>query len=296
MKTILLTGAAGFLGSHVLKKLLEKNFNVIAVKRTATDIKRIKDISARVKFYDIDKLNPEKIYKENKIDIIIHTAVCYGRNNETADEVELSNIVFPLKLFELGMKNGVKLFINSDTFTKPDYGRLKYYTLTKKHFTEWLQILKDKTIVYNLVIHQMYGDADNDDKFIPFVIKNMLKNVKSLDFTKGEQKRDFIYIDDVCDAFIKVIENHNNKVGFNQFEIGTGKSTSIKEIVLLIKKISGRKDVLLNFGALPYTQNEEMNIKAKTDDILKELKWKYKTTINDGLLKTFNWYKENMEY
>ena len=75
-----------------------------------------------------------------------------------------------------------------------------------------------------------------------------------------------------------------------RFEIGTGLSTSIKDVALLIKKISMQEDVLLNFGALPYTQNEEMNITAKTDDILKKLKWKYKTSINEGLIKTVNWY------
>jgi len=293
LETILLTGAGGFLGSRLLRSLSENNYNVIALKRSSSDDKRIKDVSGKVKFYDIDRAAIEEIYKENKIDIIIHTATCYGRNNETPHEVVNSNIVFPLKLLEYGIQNSVRLFINSDTFTKPEYGRLKYYSLTKKHFNEWLQIFKDKITVYNLIIHQMYGEDDNSDKFIPFVIKSMLNNVKSIDFTKGEQKRDFIYVDDVCDAFITVIEKNDNKYGYNQFEIGTGLSTSIKDVALLIKKISMQEDVLLNFGALPYTQNEEMNITAKTDDILKKLKWKYKTSINEGLTKTVNWYKKH---
>ncbi len=294
MGTILLTGASGFLGSSLLARLSENNYNVIALKRSASDDKRIKRFTGKVEFYDTDKITLEEIFKENKIEIIIHTATCYGRNNETPDEVVNSNVVFPLKLLELGIQHNVRLFINSDTFTKPDYGRLKYYSLTKRHFNEWLQNFKDKITVYNMIIHHMYGGNDNSNKFIPFVIKSMLNNSQNIDLTDGEQKRDFIYVDDVCDAFIKVIEKHDNKFGYNQFEVGTGISTSIKDAVLLIKKISGNENILLNFGALPYTENEEMNVTAKTDDILKKLKWKFKTSIDEGFIKTVNWYKQNI--
>ena len=70
----MLTGGTGFLGSHLLKQLSDKDYNVIVLKRSYSDIWRIKEFIDQIKFYDIDKTAIEDIFKENKIDYVVHLA------------------------------------------------------------------------------------------------------------------------------------------------------------------------------------------------------------------------------
>ena len=108
----------------------------------------------------------------------------------------------------------------------------------------------------------------DDKKFITYIIKELLSNRKKIDLTKGEQKRDFVYISDVAAAYEKAIEYSKNvKNGFYEYEIGTGVSTSIEELVLKIRYLTGRNNVKLNFGAVPYVENEYMDRKADSDRI-----------------------------
>ena len=108
-KRILLTGATGFLGSHILETLRE-NSEVIILKRSFSDTGRIRDFLPGVVHYDADTTPLEHIFKERSIDGIIHAATEYGRH-KGPDEVVASNVVFPLKLLELGISHGISFFI-----------------------------------------------------------------------------------------------------------------------------------------------------------------------------------------
>ncbi len=127
-KTLLITGGTGFLGSHLAKRFLFKKYKVIILKRSFSNIRRIKELFNNLIWYEIDKLKDLKfIFKENNIDFIIHTATNYGRNNETISEVLHSNMIFPLELVQNALEFGIKYFINTDTFTKSNYERLFFY-------------------------------------------------------------------------------------------------------------------------------------------------------------------------
>ena len=103
----------------------------------------------------------------------------------------------------------------------------------------------------------MYGDWDDFSKFIPFIIKELLLQKNEIKLTKGEQLRDFIYIDDVVEAFYLISQKGLNfKPGFYVYEYGTGKPQSLQSVVTLVKKLTGNTNTLLNFGALPYRENE----------------------------------------
>jgi nucleoside-diphosphate-sugar epimerase len=116
-------------------------------------------------------------------------------------------------------------------------------------------------------------------------VHNLLKNVDKIDLTKGEQKRDFIYIDDVVNAFLKIVNSSDNfSQDFYEFEIGTNNPLSIKKFVELAKQLSGNKTTLLNFGAIPYRENEVMNYSVNTSEISK-LGWKCNYTVEEGLKK-----------
>jgi len=288
--TILLTGATGFLGSHILKNLLDNNFNVIILKRSFSNTWRIDDILDKTIAYNIDKIDIEKTFKENKIDIVIHTATKYGRKNESFLEILDSNLFFPLKLLDLSLRYNVKTFLNTDTTAYNHF--INYYSLTKMQFVEWLKLLDNKIRIFNLKLEYIYGEADDTSKFLPMLIINLLKGVNTIDLTPGNQERDFIYIEDVVNAYIDIIlEKDNFSNGFYEYSIGSGESIKIKDLVLLIKKMTNNEVTQLNFGALQYRSNEIMYSKANIKKIRDEVGWTPKFSLEEGLKRTILWYK-----
>lgn len=290
-KTILITGGTGFLGSHIVNKLSDK-YKIIILKRSFSNTWRIED-NKNIFYYNIDRINLEKVFDENEIDIVIHTATSYGRNNESVSEITKTNLMFPLKLLELSLKNKVEMFINTDTVS-PKY--LNEYSLSKSQLTEWLKFYSTQIKIFNLKLEHMYGEKDSTTKFVTYIIYSFLKNIPEINLTKGEQKRDFIYIKDVVDAYYKVLKNYEKfDRGFYEYEIGSGNSITIKELVLKIKGLIENTKTKLNFGAIEYRKNEIMESKSDITKFKKDFNWYPGYSLDEGLKRTIEWYKNNME-
>lgn len=189
MKTILLTGATGFLGSHLLKYFLSKrgNYNFIVLKRSFSNTERIKDVfnSNSVKFYDIDKIDLNAVFEKNKPEIIIHCATKYGRRTEQDNSVYAvleTNLMFPIKLLELSIKYNTQIFINTDSYFNKDnlrYSNLLNYSLSKKSIFKLTQILKMKRVslfeYYRIRIAFLITFGKRKRKY-----KAKLKNLKAI--------------------------------------------------------------------------------------------------------------------
>ena len=259
IKTILISGATGFLGSNILKRLVDQNHKVVILKRSFSNTERIDDYLKKIKYYDIDKVKLDKCFLENNIDAFIHCATDYGRKKIDPMQIIDSNLIFPLKLMEIAINNNCKIFLNTDTILDK---RVNSYSLSKSQFLDWFKIYSEKAICINIVLEHFYGPFDDKSKFVASIIKKLVNNESHINFTLGEQKRDFIYIDDVVDAFKIVLENIiNMKNGFYSYEIGTGKFISIKKIVTVIKELIGNSTTNLYFGAIPYRTSEIMEPK-----------------------------------
>jgi len=293
MKNILMTGGTGFLGSRLLKKLARR-YHVIVLKRSFSDLARLKPVldgadACNVKLYDIDKISISKIFKKEKVDIVLHCATHYGRGHQDPAKVLFSNLMMPLELLELCRKFGVSTFINTDTILDKE---ISHYSLSKSNFKEWLKVYSDYMICVNIASAHFYGPQDDKTKFISFLIDGMMRNVKEIDLTLGEQRRDFIYIDDVVNGFLVILKSLKKmKKGYHHFEIGTGVKTKIKNVALLIKDLTGNTRTQLNFGALPYRKNEIMEAVIDTMP-LKRFGWKYKHELSEGLLSTIQQEKK----
>jgi len=284
-KNILMTGATGFLGSNLLRELIKQKYKVTILKRSFSNVNRIKDLIKSVEFFNLDKASMEDIFKKLDVNVILHCATNYGRANIDPFAVIDANLLLPLKLLDTGKKNNIKYFINTDTILNK---RINYYTLSKSQFKGWLEMYSEELVCVNLLLEHFYGAFDDKTKFVSFIIDKLLNNAAEIDLTEGRQKRDFIYIDDIIEAFIKVLENLDNlKSGIYNYEIGTNKSFEIREVVELIKKISGNTVTRFNFGVIPYRKNEIMDSKADTEAIRK-LGWIPKHSLADGLAKTIN--------
>jgi len=288
-KNIILTGATGFLGSHILKDLLEKtNFNIIVLKRSFSDTIRIKKFinNKKIQFFDIDNTSLDALPFKN-CKAIIHVATDYGRESNCSNVLE-TNLIFPVKLLELACQNNVELFINTDSYFNKEnmsYLYLQNYSLSKKSLNLWLKYFSKKIKIINLILEHIYGDNDNPQKFVSQMINKIaIEEVDSVDVTYGDQKRDFVFVDDVSDAYITTLNyGLKNNFRYKKFEVGTGETTSIKVLLNQIKNISKSKTII-NFGAIPYRDDEIMMSQADNIDLL-ELGWKPIFKIDEGIKK-----------
>lgn len=280
---IFLTGATGFLGSHLAKKLILEKHKVFCIKRKSSNTYRLNSIKSKIKLYSLEDIDLKKIFKEQKIDGVIHTATNYAKSELSILDTIDANLALPLELILLAKNSNCKFFINTDTILDK---RVNHYSLSKKQFLEWFKLYSKYITCINIQLEHFYGPADNKDKFTSFIFSQLLQEVEKIDLTLGEQKRDFIYIDDVVSSFIHIINNYkNSKPSFKNFEVGTNTPVSIRKFVELAKEVSKNNNTFLNFGALPYRENEYMNSQANTKE-LKKIGWKPKISLIDGLKKT----------
>lgn len=287
MKKILITGATGFLGSRLTYKLLELEYDVIVLKRRSSNLKRIKDIIKDIQVYEIEKNDISKPFRENKkIDAIIHTATCYGRDDESIATILEANVLFPLKIMETAASLNTPVFLNTDTVLSK---HLNAYSLSKNHFLEWGKCFSKagKIRFVNARLEQMYGPGDDDHKFTTYIIKNCLENRPELDLTYGEQKRDFIYIDDVVSAYSVLLNRAEmSKDMFLEYQVGSGKAISIREFAEKVHKITCSSS-RLNFGAVSYRENELMYSQADIEPLI-QMGWSCNTDLEKGITLTIN--------
>jgi len=291
---ILITGGNGFLGSSLINKISKKNYLLHLLVREKSNLSRL-NLSKKIKLFQLQEKNLENIFKINKYDLIIHCATNYGIEEENSSNTIYPNLLLPLQLLDLAKKYSVKSFINTDTILNKN---ISSYTLSKNQFVDWLKLFSKFLNCYNVKLEHFYGPKDNNNKFIINNICRLLRYEDKIEFTKGFQKRDFIYISDVVSALEKIIllALKNNKKNLNffilkTFEIGTGRQISIKSIILLIAKLIGNNKTRLEFGKLPFRKNEIMNVKVDLKNIRK-LGWNSKLKLEHGLTRTINYYKK----
>ena len=285
---ILITGSTGFLGSHLTKALVKEGYEVIILKRSFSNTWRISDVLSKVTVFNIDQCPLEQPFIEfGPIDVVIHTATMYDRNGESASQLLDANISFPLKLLETAISFQTKTFINTDSFihkTNVGYKHLAGYALTKKQFLEWGRefSLAEKIRFINVKLEHIYGSFDSDSKFSTYIIKSCLNNITELHLTPGDQKRDFIHINDVISAYSLLLKlKMENFPWFKEYELGTGKTVTVQDFVETIHRKSQSKTIL-KFGAIPHRENEIMESKANIEE-LKKLGWKSEIDLEKGI-------------
>lgn len=283
-RTVILTGATGFLGSHLARRWVADGYRVVVLARDPAHLRRIGDLPvlARPAATDLDAL----LADQAPLHAVVHCATCYGRGSESDATIFDINLAFPVKLLDATARAGVPLFLNTDT-TLP--AEINAYSLSKAQFRAWGQYIarRSHTRFVNVRLEHFFGPGDDDSKFSAHVIRSCLANVPELALTAGEQRRDFIFIDDAVDAYALLLDRASAlDGGFQEYSLGSGTAVTIRDFVERVHRLTGSR-TQLRFGAIPYREHEVMHSAADTGR-LHALGWQPRHPLDAGLQKTID--------
>src|SRR3990167_5686488 len=308
-KTVLVTGASGFVGTHLVKRLLEKKSRIITLSKKGSELLKDTQNEVGCSIEDFEKIN--SLIQKNKVDIIFHLAaqpiVEIGQSNPIRTfEV---NIRGTWNILEAARENNVKKIIiastvhvygdNPKTPFKEEYfpQPSRPYETSKACADLLAQSFAD---TYNLPVEiprfvNIYGPGDlNFSRIIAKVIKSILQGEQPEVWDIGSV-RDFLYIDDAINAYLMLAEKQlNNDKRVRVFNFGTGKQIKIYDLVLKIIELAD-KDMKIKTETPPEERSNEITKQyVSITRAKRELGWRPKIDLNKGLLNTIRWYKQNL--
>jgi len=134
-----------------------------------------------------------------------------------------------------------------------------------------------------------YGPGDHERRLIPYVIGSLLKGIPP-NLTTGKQEWDFVYVEDIVDAYLAILARYPFQNIHPVFNIGTGQPASIRTVVEMIQNNVG-STVDLPWGSVPHRPNEVWYNSADISKATSDLHWIPATGLNEGLQKTVNWFR-----
>jgi CDP-paratose synthetase len=288
---ILVTGVTGFIGSHLAKALLNHGHTLICPVRKGSQLPF--EIDGKfVEYLEYDELIYLSDLKAKNISLVIHLATSYGRESSEIGEIVKINYDHPMQLLNQCFSQNIP-FINTDTFFNVDslQNNLKEYAYSKKLFLrDARSLIKDKNKLINLRLEHVYGPNDRNDKFIPWLIKNLLADIEEVLLTDGIQKRDFIYVDDVINAYLKVVNSLDILTeGYFNFGVGNGVSVPVRLLVEKCHSFTNSKSCL-EFTKKARDEQEIMDSYADNASLI-ALGWRSRVSLDEGLLNTIRHIK-----
>lgn len=304
-KKVFITGAGGFIGANLTRRLLSLGYDIHALWKKSSNPWRIEDIKKQITIHNVDLLNKDSI--SSVLDKIQPTAIVHlatyssYRNQEDIEEITRTSIIGTLNLLLASKDIPYEVFVN--TGSSSEYGfkekpmketdllePVSFYASSKAGQTLLCQAFAyeyEKPIV-TIRPFSVYGPNEQDDRFIPTIIKSLISK-KDINLTRGAQRRDFIYVDDLVDIYVKALEKKELLKG-KILNGGTGKEYTNDEIVETLFKVTG-KNVNVQKGKYPKRMWDTPHWVADMNQTGKLLNWKPKFSLEKGLLATYNWFR-----
>jgi len=304
---ILITGATGFIGANTARFFLEKGHEIFLMVHNSDKLWRIEDIKDKVKIYTAnisDKKLVEKIVLEIQPNYVFHLAHYGGNKGETSHDLIRQTIIEgTVALYEACSKlSSLKAIINTGSSSEygsqteamnekmlvapnTEYGLAKVWTTL---YGQYLAQTKGFPVV-TVRLFSVFGPYEAPNRLISRSIIRCLTG-KDLELADPKTVRDFIYIEDVLDAFQTLIENP--QIG-KVFNIGTGVQTSLEEVARLIIKLTDA-GVSVKWGSFPNQTFDTATWKADTSYAETTIPWKANHSFESGILKTIEWFKSHI--
>ncbi len=312
---IIVTGGAGFIGSHLVTELLKKKDQVISIDNFDPFYSRdIKESNIKKHYHspdfifiEEDILNTDSIYKKignEKIDLIIHLAAKAGvrPSIERPREYHLVNTEGTKRMLELAARLGVKKFLfassssvygenpntpwkESDTDLRP----ISPYASSKIAAENIGRVFSEtKGLDFTaLRFFTVYGPGQRPDLAIHKFFRNIIEGNSIPVYGDGSTSRDYTYIDDIISGILGAINLGFKPSSFSIYNLGNSSTVKLSELISLIENITGKKAIL------DRKQNQPGDVRHTNADIsksLKELAFKPVTGIRKGLQEFFEWY------
>lgn len=302
---ILVTGGAGFIGSNFVNYLSGKNHDLIILDSLtyAADVKNLTELDAKQYKLVIGDICDKKILKSifPQIDFVVHFAAESHVDNSilSPDKFVSTNILGTYNLLEAAREHSVKKFlyvstdevygsIDSGTFVESDnYNPSSPYSASKAA-AEMLVMAFGKTFGINFNISRCsnnYGPRQHKEKLIPCFI-DLLKNSKPVKlYGTGLNVRDWIYVDDHCEALYRILKNGVDKQIYN---ISSSEELSNLEITeILVNAMGVSRDLIQYVEDRP---GHDFRYSISSEKIFADLGFLPKVTFEEGIKKTLSWY------
>jgi|AntAceMinimDraft_3_1070362.scaffolds.fasta_scaffold01624_2 nucleoside-diphosphate-sugar epimerase len=278
---ILITGSTGFVGRHLVPKLIKNDHEILELTIEPKVSKELYGNSTLIHEITDDQTSLQKAVEKFNPEIVIHLASYLTSNDDYATLQRLlsSNMIFSCRVLDALKHTDLKLFINTGTFAEyfkgdgifdPAYLYSATKTASRSFLDYYSKVYKFKQTT--VVPYTIYGGNDTQKKVID-LIYDSINTEKPIDLSTGEQILDFIHINDVSDFYIYLIENCNQLPIKSNLQLGTGKGHTIKQLATIIETLSSQK-TNVNWGAKPYRPTDVMYAVAEPDFIIGKSDWK----------------------
>jgi nucleoside-diphosphate-sugar epimerase len=298
---ILLTGATGFIGSHVARALVNERHEVHALIRPTSNTWRIDDVLQSLHVAQADILDAAQLTKQIEIirsELCIHLAWYVEPGKYLASPVNLDFMCASLRLAKHLAECGCKRFVasgscleydasdkplNESSPTRPRhlYSAVK---LALYHALDDFCKTADMQFAWTRFFYQ-YGPGEDPRRLVPTAINSLLRG-QVCNLTPGDQMRDYLHVKDVAGAVCAVARS-NLKGAVN---VGSGQPVTVREIAETIAALLGRPD-LIALGAQPYIPGDPMHIVADNTRLRQNTDWKPQRDLETGLRETIKWWK-----
>lgn len=287
----ILTGATGFVGSNLCRKLLDQNWHVSIITRKSSNLLNLEDLKDNVSIYEhnniLDLIN---FFKKENADVVFHLASLFISEHDYTqiDALVESNLRFGLHILEAMKESGTNLMINTGTswqhYHTDEYNPVNLYAATKEAYEKLIQyyIEAEGLRVITLKLFDTYGETDKRPKLINLLCQYAYQQ-NELRVSPGEQTIDLVHVDDVTNAFIKAYDHlsGNKNLKYNVYSVGTGKSISLKKLISLFEDLTGERLNII-WGGRQYRKREVMELWRDCEGVPN---WRPKILLEEGIKK-----------
>lgn len=303
MKTVLLTGATGFIGQFAIAPLLAKNYTVHALTSKSADFEKVENLVWH-KTNLLDSAETTALIKSIRPTHLLHFAWYVEHRKFWNAPENLDWLQASLHLVRQFAENGGERVVASGTCAEYDWTtggvfsetetalRPKHLYGTAKHalnltLDKYAEIA-DLSYAWGRIFYP-FGPHESVNRLIPSVINALLRN-EFAETSHGNQIRDFLSAEETAAAFVALLESSVH----GAVNIASGQGVKIADVVKQVAKIAGKTE-FLKIGALPDSKSEPSEIVADTTRLREEVKWRQDSDLPSKLKNTFEWWKKNYE-